>query len=113
MRAREAKRLRETAYHEAGHAVASFFLDVKIRKVSIVPDRERGTLGSVHNGRFGSNLHPDVELGLKGRDTLEKHIRICYAGALAEKRVRGRGNWVGARTDHRSAMELSDHVNGG
>jgi len=109
---RREKKLREVAFHEAGHAASSFFLGVKIKKASIIPDPERGTLGSVHHPSFGSNLRPDVRVGLKARDTLEKHILIFFAGALAERRVRGRGNWVGARFDHHEATGLAIYLNG-
>ena len=111
MTAHDAQRLRRTAYHEAGHAVAAILLEVKIKRVSIVPDPDGLTLGSVHHPRFGSNMHPDIDVGLKARDTMEKQIIICFAGALTEKRIKGRGNWIGARHHHQVAAALSTYIN--
>src|SRR6185503_6211087 len=94
-------------------AVAPFFLGVKLLKASIVPDPQHGTPGTVHNATFGVHVLPDVVLRPQDRVTLERHIRVCLAGPLAEQRVRGRGNWAGAYYDRHQAVKLSSYINGG
>lgn len=85
MRARERERLRRTAYHEAGHVVASYALRRGIAKARIVPNEEEGSLGRNINVRL-RNFHPDIEsYGAIGcpRRRVEREMQILLA-------VRGR-----------------------
>jgi hypothetical protein len=52
MRSRDRKSLEATAYHEAGHAIARWWLGLRFKEASIIPNSAGGTLGHV----FGSGL---------------------------------------------------------
>lgn len=78
--------LRETAYHEAGHAVVAMALNKSLRSVSIVPDKEY--LGCV-------NLSSRRKLGRRLTDLDRKHLIIDLAGPLSERKARFRiGSWT-------------------
>lgn len=70
--------LKTVAYHEAGHAVAGWFLknSSPLLKVTIVP-RSKGALG------FAQYLPP--ELSLYSKDALLDTIKVALGGRLAEK----------------------------
>jgi len=97
-----------TAYHEVGHAIASFRLrpDAYYDRISIIPDNEKGTLGS-YNGEGittmdGSDFkdiiielfagyaaeriyNPDVDIKWSGNDT-ERALELlqCVEGETEE-----------------------------
>jgi hypothetical protein len=87
-----------TAFHEAGHAAASFLLNVAIREVSIIP-RERD-LGHLSHYRPRGNLEArmieaDYDSGYGGfidsrlRRWVENHVMILLAGGLTEIEMTG------------------------
>jgi ATP-dependent Zn protease len=47
-----------TAFHEAGHAVAAFFLDIPIPTVTIVPDKDYLGLTLTQEQLREANRHP-------------------------------------------------------
>jgi len=50
------KALQKTAYHEAGHAVTQWALDLGIKEVTIVPSEEKGEAGySIHKSEFNES----------------------------------------------------------
>jgi hypothetical protein len=53
---KKTRRLWLTAYHEAGHVVAHVLLRLPFARVSIVPDKERRSLGHVK----GYKMHPKM-----------------------------------------------------
>ncbi len=71
------RRLKSTAFHEAGHAVAVFQMNIPIRKVTIVPEGD--ALGYV--------LRSGVSFPKKVRQTLESSsrgtIRYCFPHEFA------------------------------
>lgn len=81
------KSLRDTAYHEAGHAVAACFVGKPFAAVTIVPSGE--TLGSCHTAPW-SNFHPDVEEDRRTVSRLKADIFIQLAGPVAESVLTGR-----------------------
>ena len=94
-----------TAYHEAGHAVASFHVNIATKVVSIKPDGE--SLG--HHSTW-SYLTRDERTALENSDRFEygatkatqKVINrgvILLGGCAAEKMFTGRRNAVGAASD--------------
>ena len=66
------------AYHEAGHAVAGWFLEHSnpLLKVTIIP-RSKGSLG------FAQYL-PD-ELSLYSKESLIDYIKVALGGRIAEE----------------------------
>src|SRR4051812_27249536 len=102
-----AERLRRVAYHEAGHALASFILGVRFRIVTIEP-HEDISLGHVYFGAMrlkGDQLETRV-MSPAVRDRLERRIIGCLAGREAERLVTNRYNHDGARHDLETATEL-------
>ena len=90
---RREEALRATAYHEAGHAVAYYFLRVQgyplplIRRATIVPRDD--TLGQVAPFRTPS-FRPDADISPRAQYRLQGQIMFSLAGAIAEQRHTGR-----------------------
>lgn len=60
---RKLTREERTAYHEAGHAVAHFFVGHPAKRATIIPDEAEGTLGHVQawaSRALGANLSGEV-----------------------------------------------------
>jgi hypothetical protein len=83
------RRVRQTAYHEAGHAVIALRLGRAVRRVTVVRDGE--SLGQVNYYRHGRDLKPMQELtsprGDRNRRRVEMDVVINLAGALAVLRL--------------------------
>lgn len=119
---------RTVAYHEAGHAVAAFFLRHPIREVSIVPDGE--ALGRVSQHPMPRRIRRRIEGGdltPAAERWLEEQAVITLAGAAAAGRLLGRKAWWrGARLtvphskfgqvvvggDVHEAVDLLEHMAG-
>ena len=71
-----------TAYHEAGHAVASFFLNRPFDSVSIIPDEN--TSGRLAQEPYEGNT----------RSIIRKEIIISCAGEIAEILVHEDWNYL-------------------
>jgi ATP-dependent Zn protease len=65
-----------TAYHEAGHAVAAISQRLRVKTISIIPDKSRGTLEWYSAGRVDLE---DVDYGDKG-------IIVLLAGLASQKK---------------------------
>lgn len=100
-----------TAYHEAGHAVAAYFLRRvgKVRCVSIIPDSERETVG--HTAHWSTPAFwralnrgewPD-----HARCRFEDEVVVLLAGGSAERRFAGRADHIGARSDYEKAADFA------
>jgi ATP-dependent Zn protease len=91
--------LKCTAYHEAGHAVAACELDLPLRRISIVPNDDDGSLG--HCARPGlPRKFENADKSNKTRLRIEKEILLKLSGAIAEARFRGQDNLQGAVDDN-------------
>ncbi|GEJ56937.1 hypothetical protein [Anaeromyxobacter diazotrophicus] len=108
------KRLRHTAYHEAGHAVASFFLGCGNKYLTIVPDKEQGSIGHHVGVPTGKWFQPDVYSDGKHRNKVEARVMVLYAGAIAESLAQGRKPRLrsGSRSDSAAAADLASYVVG-
>jgi ATP-dependent Zn protease len=95
-----------TAYHEAGHAVVAYRLKAEVRHVSIVPDH-------FSRGYFVSgDLFCAPGCG-SDRANLERAIKICLAGPLAQQRFRRRSYCRrGGRQDYDCASGLARYLAG-
>ncbi|NKE71246.1 hypothetical protein [Candidatus Manganitrophus noduliformans] len=103
------KKLERTAYHEAGHAAASYLLGRRICRVSIVPDYKNGSLGHSAGHRL-RNFHPDYDESDKTRLKVEREIMILMAGEEAEWFYSGRRNKEGARSDRHEVFKLMGYI---
>ncbi len=90
---------RQTAYHEAGHAVVTRLLPTQdpVHQVSIIP---RGRAGG-----FTLNL-PDKDKTYINQQTMLDDIVVCMAGRAAEKLVFGEIN-TGASSDLNHATDTA------
>lgn len=80
-------KLEPTAYHEAGHAVASWCLHVPIRHVTIISDDT--SAGHVQNHKMNRRTALNIELDDRfslGRLRAEKLVMVAMAGPLAQER---------------------------
>ena len=92
----------QTAYHEAGHAVACLLAKHRFKHVTIIPADEY--LGRVLLVELG-NFHPAWDWNHRIRMRIEKMIMTSLAGDIAEKKVTGRTNPQGARFDNESVVD--------
>jgi ATP-dependent Zn protease len=96
---------RSTAYHEAGHTVVAYRLGVKIEHVSIVPDHDsRGHFA--HGYLFCARGHGS------DRANLERAIKICLAGPLAQAQFHRRSYRRHGRHDYDCATGLARYLAG-
>jgi len=108
--------LRGTAYHEAGHAVATWTLGVKLGTVTI--DRDGDALGSATHGRILTRRDIDAfQFGSLDRFTGEANALrqsiIALAGIVAQRRYAPRSvrRWHG-RGDRETFNLIADRVVG-
>lgn len=93
--------IRYTAYHEAGHAVARFELNLRFRHVTIRASGDAA--GHVLSKRMPRNILEAVEFSTPtdaqlGR--IEREMISIISGEVAERKIRGRRNKVGAGLIH-------------
>lgn len=96
--------LEATAYHEAGHAVAAYWLRRAFRHVTIAPDLEGGSLGHMLDRKLKGEWIPDAEPE-RYRSRFEKMIIVSMAGAEAERKFTGRYNRIGASGDRKDQVD--------
>ncbi len=106
------KQLTNIAYHEAGHAVISYFLGVPFKFVTIVPNVQKETAGHVETWPIPKWFKPDMEHSPKVKERIEYEIIIFCAGLIAEKHYAKRYNYVTAGHDLSIAATLSMYING-
>lgn len=100
---------RATAYHEAGHAVATYFLGRagRVKRVTIVPDPKQDTLGCMHHAGARRRFRPDIDWDGATRLRLEAEIMILLAGGIAEARATGPRAPGGCTRDDEHAADLA------
>jgi ATP-dependent Zn protease len=87
---------RNTAYHEAGHAVIAMFHERPVQRVSVLPKNQFLGICQFKKGV----LRPS-------KDWLENEILISLAGVAAEARSSGKYHWDGAAGDLQVAKRLA------
>ncbi|MDP4133512.1 MAG: ATP-dependent zinc metalloprotease FtsH [Bacillota bacterium] len=93
---------KQTAYHEAGHAIVTAQLETqdKVHQVSIIP---RGRAGG-----FTMSL-PDTDKAYISRKEMEEQIVMLMAGRVAEEIIFGEIN-TGASNDIQRATEVANKM---
>ena len=105
------KKIERTAYHEAGHAVASYHLRVAFSSLTIIPEED--SFGHVlHPKSIFNNFEPEWDNSLKVRDRAERMILVSFAGQVAEWRFTNRHNWRGSGEDWDKAVNLASYFAG-
>ena len=93
-----------TAYHEAGHALASELYGQVLSRVEIVGDTEHS--GSTETLRFPTD--PDEgEFSQANLEAIENQLRCVLAGTVAEGMVSGREGWDESSGDLDEAVRLA------
>jgi hypothetical protein len=115
MRSRDRTHLDATAYHEAGHAIARWWLGLRFKEASIVPNSAEGTLGYVLGKGLPKWFNPDThDDNPRVRLRAEKEIISLFAGRIAEQKFRGRRpNRNTHYSDTHSAVDLATYFHGG
>jgi hypothetical protein len=106
-------RLTCTAYHEAGHAVMSFYRHVPFRYVTIIENQE--SLGRVACRKLPPGIMADLAAGIreeKPRRRLEAEVDVLLAGGLAVKILGGRNPYQGADKDMATSVDWAMQING-
>lgn len=111
MSKRTQKSLEATAYHEAGHAVIAWREGIKIKEISIVPDKK--TLGHVNHDSILKRINMD-----SGRSKIiwergQKIIKISLAGIIAQRKYSPRSvrNYHD-HSDYQNAAEVGNKMVG-
>ena len=109
---KRSKALESLAYHEAGHAVAAFHHNVRVKKRSILP--EPGSSGRLtpHPSYF-SGIHPESDTSPRVQRRLENMVLVCCAGPAAQRRFNPRGYRTNqGQGDWHQAIDLLSHLSG-
>lgn len=108
MTTRAARALRLTAIHEAGHVAASFATFHPFKYVTIEPDPDQNSIGRVQGFGFSDAVIEAISAGgdPESDATLRDECIVLWAGPVAERKARGRWNWVGASHDMDMLMEI-------
>src|SRR5437867_3805113 len=77
------KTLTATAYHEAGHAVAAYFLGVRLKSVTIEPGDD-SAVRTHHQDLIDKRIEYE-EITDRTRLNIERTVMICLAGQEAQK----------------------------
>lgn len=99
---------RLVAYHEAGHAVAAFYLGLRVREVSIVPDAD--ALGHVSWKPMPPSFRPDAEVSPRVRDRIEREAIATLAGPWAEEKAGGDDAWRTSGSDLDDSVALLQYL---
>lgn len=104
-----------TAYHEAGHAVVGWdlFNLKRIKMLTIVPEPKNNTLGRVKTKRIMQSIDYDIGDSPAFEGKIMREIMELFAGYVAEKKIRKRGNSVGAWGDFNNILDLTTRLYGG
>ena len=105
------KQLRETAYHEAGHAVAAYCCQIRFKEVTIIPDED--SLGKLVSSKRPKSFQPDINQDTKTRLRIERETIVYFAGGIAERKLTGGKRLKGAHVDLSHAIDLLDRLTGG
>ena len=109
---RVSERLRRTAYHEAGHAVAGYLMRIRFTRVTIKDSRE--CLGSTQLVWSWGEWRPDMDDNFERvRDRMERFAVASLGGLTAELIITGCHDLDESEKDILDAAEVLEKVSGG
>lgn len=111
MNARQQRRVKRVAYHEAGHAVAAYIVRRRWQYATIEPTDD--SLGHIRYFPAPATFHPDADEDTRTRYRLEQYATTALGGVVAEAKLIGSHNWVGASADLRQAVDWLDYLSSG
>jgi hypothetical protein len=99
-----------TAYHEAGHSVVAWHLDVRVLNISIVPDED--SVGRAQHAKLIRGRHPELLDSPRVRVAMEKQLMISLAGMTAQRQFKPRSvrSYHGSK-DFREVADIALHLN--
>jgi hypothetical protein len=104
-------KLERAAYHEAGHAVASYLVHRRLACVSIIPNPIDNTLGHCEYRNL-ADFKPDAPMNSRLRVQIEKLIIVLLAGAIAERLRAGSVYRNGSEDDMTLAYNAAMYLSG-
>ena len=96
--ARRDRDLKIVAYHEAGHAVVSYLLDMEIARATII---------QTTSGIGGAVIHQESDNLLKTKEDYENRVKVCYGGRASEE-IKFSQITTGASSDITQATRVLD-----
>jgi hypothetical protein len=105
------ERLRRTAYHEAGHTVVAYGMNVPFQRVTIEPGEDY--YGMLVRRRVSDKIRPDVEMNLRTRNYLERSIMVSFGGIVAEELHKRKSLTIkqaGADRDFQNVISCSGYI---
>lgn len=96
--ARRDRDLKIVAYHEAGHAVVSYLLDMEIARATII---------QTTSGIGGAVIHQESDNLLKTKEDYENRVKVCYGGRASEE-IKFNQITTGASSDITQATRVLD-----
>jgi hypothetical protein len=113
MSGKKVDKLTRTAYHEAGHAVASVMREIPFRHVSIL--RQDDNLGHVLAEPWGAATVKDLSVGIWNQRTvrrMEAEVDVLLAGAEALRRMGATRPSAGADSDNEKVVDIAFKLHG-
>ena len=104
---RRQRRLRATAFHEAGHAVAAYHLHLRLRRISVGGDAG-DVLGWLD--LWLPRVSPGDTGNIRRTQAVEREIIVLLAGAQAERVGLGRSSCPASGADFFEAMRRAEAI---
>ena len=103
------KALQSTAYHEAGHAVASWHVHAPTKNLSIIPDDS--SLGQHFSGPYFAGVNPEFDDSPRCQRRLENKALVFLAGPAAQRRFNPHGyRHYDGKSDYHEAIDLLSYI---
>jgi len=97
------------AFHEAGHIVAAYFLGIRLKKVSLIHNKDY--IGKVIHEKVAWGFALEIEMSLRNFNRMENLARIALAGDIAQK-IHAPRSSDGAELDRETVADIVLRLNG-
>ncbi|MCK9400663.1 MAG: hypothetical protein M0Q51_11815 [Bacteroidales bacterium] len=99
------KEIKAVAYHEAGHTVYAAILGMDFCRVTIIPDKEKGSAGSIDvENEYGGT---DYFIETDEPELSWNAIKCDMAGIISQAFVTGKFEWERAGTDSGRSLNIA------